>query len=56
MNRKVRSVAVGSQNPVKLQAVQRAFHRVFSGDDVVTTVVDVTSGVADQPRGDAEAL
>jgi inosine/xanthosine triphosphatase len=56
MNRTRKRVAVGSRNPVKLQAVEAAFRRVFPEDEFVTIAVDVTSGVADQPRGDAEAL
>ncbi len=56
MNRNGKRVAVGSRNPVKLQAVQDAFQRVFTDDEIVTGAVEVTSGVADQPQGDAEAL
>jgi inosine/xanthosine triphosphatase len=56
MKRNVKKVAVGSQNPVKLQAVQRAFRRVFPDSDLQAIAVEVTSGVDDQPRGDPEAL
>jgi inosine/xanthosine triphosphatase len=56
MSRNVKKVVVGSQNPVKLQAVQRAFRRVFPETEHKAIAVEVTSGVDDQPRGDPEAL
>ena len=49
-------VAVGSANPCKIEAVQRAFDQTFSSDDVkiVISSYSVPSGVADQPFGDIE--
>jgi non-canonical (house-cleaning) NTP pyrophosphatase len=44
-------VAVGSNNPLKEQAVQNTFSKVFRGVKVVTQSVD--SGVSSQPKGDA---
>lgn len=46
-------LALGSTNPSKLAAVERAAARLFDEPWVVTTV-DVPSGVPDQPWGDAE--
>lgn len=47
-------VAVGSGNPVKLEAARRAFARVFPGEEHEVEGVAVPSGVPDQPRGDAQ--
>ncbi len=47
-------VVVGSRNPVKLQAAQRGFERFFPGHAVAVEGVEVPSGVAEQPVGDAE--
>ena len=49
-------VAVGSANPCKIEAVQRAFDQTFTSDDVkiVISSHSVPSGVADQPIGDLE--
>ena len=56
MDRKVKTIVIGSRNPVKLQAVQLAFRRVFPEVEIHVITVDVASGVADQPMGDHEAL
>jgi inosine/xanthosine triphosphatase len=45
---------VGSANPAKRASAERAVSRVWPEARVVT--VDVPSGVADQPRSDAEAV
>jgi inosine/xanthosine triphosphatase len=45
-------VAVGSRNPVKLQAVQAGLAPFFAG--VTLEAVEVPSGVAAQPVGDEE--
>jgi len=49
-------VAVGSANPCKIEAVQRAFDQMLSSDDVkiIISSHSVPSGVADQPFGDEE--
>ena len=44
-------VAVGSNNPVKKQAVHNTFSKVFGDVEVIMRSVD--SGVPSQPRGDA---
>lgn len=56
MDSDVKTIVVGSRNPVKLQAVQRAFRRAFPEDVFHVVPVSVSSGVADQPEGDHEAL
>ena len=48
-------VAVGSCNPVKVEAVRRAFTAAFGSDRaIVVNAFDVASGVADQPFGSEE--
>jgi len=47
-------VALGSQNPVKVAATERALAGQFRS--VVAEPVGVDSGVAEQPRGHAETL
>ena len=47
-------VAVGSQNPVKLEATRRAFQSVFTHRSVRVVGVNAASGVPDQPFGDEE--
>ena len=44
-------VAVGSNNPLKKQAVHNTFSKVFGKVEVVMQSVD--SGVPSQPKGDA---
>jgi len=56
MDRKVKTVVVGSRNLVKLQAVEQAFRRVFPQEELDAVGVNAPSGVADQPTGDHEAL
>ena len=56
MDQACKTIAVGSRNPVKLQATEQAFRRAFSEDQFRAVAVDVPSGVAGQPNGDAEAL
>lgn len=45
-------VAVGSTNPVKVNAARRAFTHFFP--DCIVTGINVPSGVSDQPIGDEE--
>ena len=49
-------VVVASLNPVKQSAVQQAFERSFPGNLIVSSGVDVPSGVRDQPMTDSETL
>ncbi len=47
----ISTIAVGSHNPIKLSAVEKAFiYRL--GGDITVIPVSVTSGVSDQPFGD----
>lgn len=50
----MRTVVVGSANPVKVRAVRRAFDRLFGAHAVQVVGLPVPSGVAEQPRTDAE--
>jgi len=50
------SVAVGSTNPVKVAATERAIAGGESLSAVTVEAVAVDSGVSDQPRGVAEAV
>ena len=47
-------VAVGSNNPVKIQAVKAAFEMMFQSASIEISPVNVPSGVSDQPFGDDE--
>ncbi|GLI69489.1 hypothetical protein VaNZ11_014122 [Volvox africanus] len=49
-------VLVGSKNPVKVNAVQRALQRCFPSLDLTITGREAASGVPDQPYGDQETL
>jgi len=49
-----KNVAVGSTNPVKLEAVKEGFRSVFPGDALEFVSLEAASGVSDQPMGDAE--
>lgn len=47
-------VALGSTNPVKLEAVKEGFCSVFSGGALTFVSVEAASGVSVQPMDDAE--
>ncbi len=49
-------IVVASKNPVKINAVAKAFEKVFPSLTVEITGVSVKSGVSDQPNNDLEAL
>ena len=49
-----RNVAVGSTNPVKLEAVKAGFRSIFPGDALEFVSLEAASGVSAQPMGDAE--
>lgn len=49
-------VAVGSENPVKIQAVKKAFKRVWPDKNWKVVGVKVASGVSDQPMSDKESI
>ncbi len=49
-------LVVASTNPVKIQAALAGFQRVFPNIPFDVAGVSVSSGVSDQPMGDAETL
>lgn len=52
----MKTIVVASQNPVKLQAAQLGFARMFPGETFMVEGVSVASGVSAQPMSDAETL
>lgn len=49
-------IVVASTNPVKIQAVENGFSKMFPGELFEIGSISVPSGVRDQPRSDAETL
>lgn len=49
-------IAVGSQNPAKLEAVKSAFQKVWPDEEWNVVGTDVKSGVSDQPMTDIESI
>lgn len=49
-------IAVGSNNPVKLKAVETAFKIVWPDEEWIVVGVDAPSGVSDQPMSDKESI
>lgn len=49
-------VAVGSKNPVKIEAVKQAFEKVFPDETWEVIGIEVVSGVSDQPMSDKESI
>jgi inosine/xanthosine triphosphatase len=49
-------MVIASQNPVKIQAVQRGFERMFPSETFTMRTVSVPSGVRNQPASSDEAL
>ena len=49
-------VALATANPVKLDAARRGFERAFGAASIELRALDVSSGVSDTPRSDAETL
>ncbi len=49
-------LAVGSQNPVKLQCVRSGFEKMFPGQPYELLTANVPSGISAQPLSDAETL
>lgn len=47
-------IVVASRNPIKLQATEAAFGKVFADRTLQLESVDVPSGVSDQPLSDEE--
>lgn len=52
----MKSIVVASQNPVKMQAAQTGFRRMFPSGQFEVQGVNVPSGVSVQPMTDAETL
>ena len=52
----MKTIAVASENPVKIDAVRLGFERMFPGETFNTMGVGVHSGVSDQPMTDQAAL
>lgn len=50
----MKKIIVASKNPVKINAVQEAFGRMFKGEYFDVCGVSVSSGVSDQPMTDEE--
>ena len=50
------TIAVGTKNPAKLNAVQSAFSKLFPNDTIITNSHDVPSGVASQPMDTASSI
>lgn len=50
----LRRVAVGSANPVKVEAVRAVMRRIVPDAEIISAAV--ASGVPDQPWGDAETI
>lgn len=52
----MKTITVASQNPVKIDAAQRGFERMFPGAAFNVKTVSVPSGVSDQPMSSQETL
>ncbi len=52
----MKTIAVASANPVKLQAALRGFQRMFPGEGFRLQTIVVPSEVGDQPASDEETL
>lgn len=50
------NVAVGSQNPVKIEAAREAFQAAFPNQAIEVFGYDVNSGVSVQPMSDEESI
>lgn len=52
----MKTVIVGSTNPVKIRAAQEGFGLMFPAEQFEVRGVDAPSGVSDQPQTDTETL
>lgn len=50
------NIVVGSENPGKIEAVKIGFRALFPHEELNIQGVTVSSGIPDQPMGDAETL
>lgn len=49
-------VAVGSTNPVKINAVKKAFLQVWPQENITVKGIEVDSGIPSQPKSDEESI
>lgn len=49
-------IAVGSQNPIKIEATRRAFEALWPEEKWEISGTDVSSGVSSQPMSDEESI
>lgn len=49
-------VAVGSKNPVKIEATKQAFEKVFPEENWIVEGIEVASDVSSQPMSDSESI
>ena len=52
----MKTIVIGSKNPVKIKAVRNAFIRMFPGQIFKLESIAVPSGVSDQPRTGEEVM
>jgi inosine/xanthosine triphosphatase len=52
----MKTIIVASKNPVKIQAAQDGFARMFPNEDFAFGAVETPSGVSDQPLSSKETL
>ena len=52
----MKTIALASHNPVKIQATLNAFQRMFPGEHFEIDGLSVSSGVPEQPMSDTETL
>lgn len=52
----MKKVAVGSKNPVKIEAVRIAFEKVWPNEEWLVEGLEVESGVSSQPMSDEETI
>lgn len=52
----MRTVAIGSTNPVKIETARQAFVALFPNEEFSFDGVKAASGIADQPMSDTETL
>ena len=50
------TIAVGTTNPAKLNAVQKAFELLYPAKKIVVTRINVDSGVSAQPMSSTESI
>jgi len=52
----LKTIAIASKNPVKIQAALHGFQRMFRGEAFHIQTISVPSGVSDQPRTNPDTL